>query len=135
MNLLFLCVANAARSQMAEGLAKKILGEKHGIQSAGSSPWKLHPFAAKVMTEVGIDISDQFSKSVKDIDCTKVDVIITLCNDEVCPVLSGCAKKYHWPLQDPATPMESEEAQIELFRRIRDEIKEKITNFKKVIGH
>ncbi len=124
MNILFLCVANSARSQMAEGLAQNILGNKAVVQSAGSHPSRLHPTAIEVMKEIGIDISGQFSKSVDTINPKDVDLVITLCNDEVCPLFLGDAKRLHWPLPDPVAF--SRQSELELFRSIRDEIKKRI---------
>ena len=100
MNILFLCVANSARSQMAEGLAKKILGEGHDIQSAGSEPsGKVHDFAVKALDEVGIDISKNQSKCTSDLSddfIGNLDFAITLCAEEVCPVIPSDAKKLHY---------------------------------------
>ena len=105
MNILFLCVANSARSQMAEGLAKSMLGQGHNIQSAGSIPsGRVHPNAVIAMDEIGIDIRDQFSKSLDSLDTTfinKLDFVVTLCADEICPVFENNAKHFHWPLEDP----------------------------------
>jgi len=105
MNILFLCVANSARSQMAEGLAKSMLGQGHNIQSAGSIPsGEVHPNAVIAMDEVGIDISNHFSKSVDDLDkdfIDNLDFVITLCAEEVCPILDNPCKKLHWMNIDP----------------------------------
>ena len=105
MNILFLCVANSARSQMAEGLAKSMLGQGHNIQSAGSIPsGEVHPNAVIAMDEIGIDIRDQFSKSTDDLDkdfIDNLDYAITLCAEEVCPVVPKATKIFHWPLLDP----------------------------------
>src|SRR3989338_483126 len=106
MNILFMCVANSARSQLAEGLAKAFFGNCAKIESAGSHPSKLNPFAVQVMKESGIDISRQWSKSTDDLSpgfIVKLDYVITLCAEEVCPVMVSKAKKLHWPLRDPAT--------------------------------
>ena len=84
--LLFLCVANSARSQMAEGLARARFGERARVQSAGSAPSSVNPLAVQAMAEVGIDISGQWSKRVDTIDPATVDTVVTLCADEVCPV-------------------------------------------------
>lgn len=130
MKILFLCVANSARSQMAEGLAKSIFGDKHLIQSAGSKPSKVNPLAIKVLSEENIDIKDQYSKCVDDIDPETVDIVITLCAEEVCPTFLGKATKYHWALTDPANPNLSEDEELNLFRQIRDQIKVKLINFK-----
>ena len=127
--ILFLCVANSARSQMAEGLAKKILGSQYQIQSAGSKPSKVNPFAIKALSELNIDISQQYSKSVENIAPESVDIVITLCAEEVCPVFLGKAIKLHWGLTDPANPSLSDEEQMNLFRKIRDQIKDLLENF------
>jgi len=106
MNILFLCVANSARSQMAEGLAKSMFGSEHNIQSAGSIPsGEVHPHAVIAMDEIGIDIRDQYSKSTDDLDknfIDNLDFAITLCAEEVCPVLPSKAKNLHWMNEDPA---------------------------------
>lgn len=106
MNILFLCVANSARSQMAEGLAKEILGDGHDIQSAGSIPsGEIHPNAIIAMHEIGIDITNQYSKSTDDLDkdfIDNLDFAITLCAEEVCPMLPSKAENLHWMNEDPA---------------------------------
>src|SRR3546814_4196774 len=84
MNVLFLCVANSARSQMAEGLARTLLDDRATVASAGSQPSQVNPYAVEAMAEIGIDISGQHSKSVADIDPASVDVVVTLCAEEVC---------------------------------------------------
>jgi arsenate reductase len=91
MKILFLCVENSARSQIAEGIAKKIFGNMADIQSAGSNPSKVHPLAIEVMKEHGIDISGQKSKSIDKIDMADIDWVITLCAEEICPYLGGHA--------------------------------------------
>lgn len=127
--LLFLCVANSARSQMAEGIARQLAGERWRIQSAGSSPSRVHPFALRALAEIGIDASGQFSKSVESIDPASVDTVITLCAEEVCPVFLGAARRLHWPLPDPAGAGESEEATWERFRQIRDELRRRLATW------
>lgn len=101
--VLFLCVANSARSQMAEGLARKILGAGVEVMSAGSQPSKVNPYAVEAMAEVGIDISGHRSKSVDEIDPASIDLVVTLCAEEVCPVLPGRVQRLHWPIADPAS--------------------------------
>ena len=117
MKILFLCVANSARSQMAKGLARKIFGESADIVSAGSSPSFVHPLSIEVMSELDIDISGHSSKSVKDIDLTTVDRIITLCADEVCPYVpaSSAIVMDHWPLPDPAKEAPTPAEQLDQF--------------------
>lgn len=125
MNILFLCVANSARSQMAEGLAKNIFKNLAKIESAGSKPSQVNPTALSVMNEWGIDLSSHFSKSVEDLDpdfIEKLDYIITLCAEEVCPILNSKAKKLHWPFPDPKD--------TDQFRQIRDSLSLKIQELK-----
>jgi len=114
--VLFLCVANSARSQLAEGLARARFGERVRVQSAGSRPSRVNPWAAAAMQEAGIDISAQRSKSVDEIDPTTVDLVVTLCAEEVCPVFAHPVRRLHWPLRDPATGGLAE------FRATRDAI-------------
>lgn len=127
-SVLFLCVANSARSQMAEGLARALFGPEFVIQSAGSSPSRVNPFAIKAMAEVGVDITDQTSKSVDTIDPKSVDLVITLCAEEVCPVFLGSAARLHWPLQDPDRKDEdlTDDERLEHFRIARDEIRRRL---------
>lgn len=133
MKILFLCVANSARSQLAEGLAKHLFPQAE-IQSAGSQPGKLNPYAVAVMKEIGIDISKHYSKSTDDLSpafLANLDYVITLCAEEVCPVLISKAKKLHWPFPDPAskTPLPEEES-LRRFRAARDAISAKLKEFK-----
>ena len=130
--VLFLCVANSARSQMAEGLARMMFGQRATIQSAGSKPTTVHPYAIEVMREVGADLASHTSKSVETIDPAAADIIITLCAEEVCPVLLGkAARRIHWPIADPASsePACSPEQMLERFRRSRDAIRAKLESF------
>jgi arsenate reductase len=123
-SLLFLCVANSARSQMAEGLARKLFGDRVRVQSAGSNPSRVNPYAVEVLREVGIDLTTQRSKSVETIDAASVDTVITLCAEEVCPVFLGTVRRLHWPIQDPASndPTLSREEMLAGFRTARDQI-------------
>ena len=123
-SLLFLCVANSARSQIAEGLARKLFGNRVHVQSAGSSPSRVNPYAIEVMREVGIDLTIHSSKSVETIDPQSVDTVITLCAEEVCPVFLGRARRIHWPIPDPASedPTISHDEMLARFRAARDQI-------------
>lgn len=125
MNILFMCVANSARSQLAEGLARSMFGTKASFFSAGSMPSKVNPLAVKVLREISIDIAGHSSKSVEDIPQKEFDYVITLCAEEVCPVFFGKTTKLHWPFEDPAGEASLELAEVN-FRRTRDLIKEKI---------
>jgi arsenate reductase len=87
--VLFLCVANSARSQMAEGLGRMIFGGRVAVQSAGSEPSVVNPYAIEVMGELGVDLTTHRSKSVQTIDPEKIGTVVTLCAEEVCPVFLG----------------------------------------------
>ena len=127
--ILFLCVANSARSQLAEGLARHRFGDRARIQSAGSQPSRVNPLAVEALRVVGIDASGHTSKSADAIDRATVDVVVTLCAEEVCPVFLGSARRLHWPIPDPAGP----EASIERFRTARDTIAAKLEELESCI--
>ena len=126
--ILFLCVANSARSQMAEGLARHLFGGAVEAQSAGSAPSRVNPYAIRVMEEIGVDISGQTSKSVETIDPKSVDLVVTLCAEEVCPVFLSDAPRLHWPIEDPDRKDAdlTEEERLDHFRRARDQIRTRI---------
>lgn len=126
--ILFLCVANSARSQMAEGLARARFGERTHIASAGSRPSRVNPFAIEVMGELGIDISAHESTSVDEIAPSDVDLVITLCAEEVCPLFLSDAQRLHWPIADPDRPDEelTDEERRDHFRQARDQIAARI---------
>lgn len=128
--VLFLCVANSARSQMAEGLARALFGDRANVQSAGSRPSRVNPYAVEVMREVGIDLTGHHSKSVNDVDPATVDTVITLCAEEICPVFLGQARRLHWPLPDPASeaPL-PREAMLQRFRTVRDTLRGMLGRF------
>jgi arsenate reductase len=123
--ILFLCVANSARSQMAEGLGRMIFGDRVHVQSAGSEPSAVNPYAVEVMRELGVDLATHRSKSVQTIDPATVDTVITLCAEEVCPAFLGRARRLHWPIPDPATrdPSIPREELLTRFRTARDQIR------------
>lgn len=125
--VLFLCVANAARSQMAEALARLLFGDRVRVQSAGSMATHVHEDAVAVMAERGIDISGARSKSVETIDPATVDTVITLCAEEVCPLWPGAIQRLHWPLPDPAAAPAGERRAR--FRSTRDEIERRLILF------
>lgn len=120
--LIFLCVANAARSQMAEGLARARAPSGWTVHSAGSHPGTLHPLAVQVMSEIGIDIRHHRSKGLDSVPLDTADVMVTLCAEEVCPVTPRVPVRLHWPLPDPAAVLGSAEARLRAFRHVRDEI-------------
>lgn len=124
-SVLFLCVANSARSQMAEGLARDHFGDAVRVQSAGSAPTRVNPYAIRAMAEVGIDLAGHASTAVGDIDPSTVDLVITLCAEEVCPAWLGDAQRLHWPLSDPDRADEelTDDARLAYFRAARDAIR------------
>jgi arsenate reductase (thioredoxin) len=127
--ILFLCVANSARSQMAEGLARYLFGTHAEILSAGSRPSKVNPYAIEVMSEIGIDIRNHHSKSVDEVDAGSADLVVTLCADEVCPVLPGRVQRLHWPIPDPASddPSLTPDQMRARFRTARDDLRARIS--------
>ena len=126
--ILFLCVANSARSQMAEGLARRMFGSAVRIQSAGSRPSRVNPYAMQVMREVGIDLTAHTSKSVDVIDPDSIDIVVTLCAEEVCPAWLGSAGRLSWAIEDPASDDASlSHAEfLRRFRAARDAIRDKL---------
>lgn len=125
--LLFLCVANSARSQMAEGLARHLGGDRLRVQSAGSTPSRVNPLAVQAMAEIGVDLAAHRSKPVGEIDPATVDTVVTLCAEEVCPTWLGSAHRLHWGLPDPAGHDEPAAASLGRFRQVRDELRRRIT--------
>jgi arsenate reductase len=122
--VLFLCVANSARSQMAEGLARNLAPPGYRFLSAGSEPRTLNPLAVAALAEDGIDISEQRAKSVGEIPLDTVDTIVTLCAEEVCPVVPGAVHRLHWPLPDPAAVAGGDAERLRAFRETRDRLRE-----------
>ena len=135
--LLFLCVANSARSQMAEGLARVRFGDRVRVSSAGSSPATVNSFAIAALDELGIDISGHRSKSVDMIDPASVDLVVTLCAEEVCPAFLGKARRLHWPLPDPAGAAGSDAERLAGFRSVRDDIARRLETLDELLpgGH
>lgn len=125
---LFLCVANSARSQMAEGLARRLFGARVPVESAGSRPSRVNPYAIEAMGEVGVDLTGHHSKPVDDVDRAAVARVITLCAEEVCPVWLGAATRLHWPIPDPASddPSLAPDELRARFRAARDEILQRL---------
>ncbi|KDA00892.1 arsenate reductase ArsC [Hyphomonas oceanitis] len=131
MHILFLCVANSARSQMAEGLARHRFGNRAEVASAGSMPTKPNPYAIEAMAGLGIDITGHTSKSVDGMNAGDFDYVITLCAEEVCPWLPGTTQRLHWPIDDPASddPTLTPDDMRKRFARARDIIHAKLAEF------
>lgn len=121
--ILFICTGNSCRSQMAEGFARKMM-PMWRVFSAGTRPGRLNPNAVKVMAEVGIDISEQYSKALADIE-EMPDVVVTFCDSAKaeCPVFAGAAKVMHWEIEDPFDVTGDAEEVLQVYRRVRDEIR------------
>lgn len=123
--VLILCTGNSARSQMAEGLLRRDGGDSFEVESAGVEPSIVRPEAIEAMNEIGIDISNHRSKSVDEFVGQKFDYIITVCDNakESCPVFPGNAERIHQSFEDPPAAVGDYESRLEIFRRVRDEIR------------
>ncbi|MCX6096720.1 MAG: arsenate reductase ArsC [Candidatus Bipolaricaulota bacterium] len=119
---LFLCVANSARSQMAE-VARAVAPRGVTVWSAGSSPACVRPEAVTVMREIGIDISGQRAKSIAEIPADEIDTVVTLCGGNACPILLGSARYFHWGIPDPAAVEGREAIRLVAFLSARDELR------------
>lgn len=129
--ILVLCTGNSARSQMAEGLLRQVLGDRFEIFSAGTRPSHVRPEAIAVMRELGINISGHRSKHLDEFRDTEFRYVITVCDNaaETCPVFPGVAERTHWSFEDPAAVEGDEETRLAAFRRIRDQIAERVRSF------
>ena len=130
LRVLILCTANSARSQMAEGILRSLAGDRVEAFSAGTHPSGVNPFAIRVMQEIGIDISGQYSKSVMEFIGKPLDVVITVCDNaaENCPVFPGPVERIHWSFPDPAAA-EGDQAKLVAFRAVRDGLIERFRTF------
>ena len=130
--VLFLCTGNSARSQMAEGLVNHFLGERWQACSAGTAPaGYVHPLAIEAMRELGIDISWQRSKGTDGFRDVELDLVITVCDGaaESCPVWLGRGRRVHLSFPDPAQAIGSHAERLEVFRRVRDGMRERVLDF------
>jgi arsenate reductase len=130
--ILILCTGNSCRSHLAEGILKHALGDRFRVESAGSKPaGYVHPLAVKALAEIGIDIAEHHSKHMDLFLTDEVETVITVCGnaDQACPVFPGQMSRHHWPFDDPAHATGSEEEQMEVFRRVRDEIRRVFTAY------
>lgn len=130
-HVLFLCVHNSARSQIAEGLLRARASDRYEVFSAGSEPSRVHPLAIQVLRERGVDISTARSKNVREFLDAPIDVVITLCADEVCPVFPRPVTHLHWGLPDPSTVQGSEAERLNAFRCVADQLEQFIEQFVK----
>ncbi len=129
--VLFFCTENACRSQMAEGLVNHYLAGRLKAFSAGVAPTRLNPRAVRVMAELGIDISAQRAKSVADLAGEQFDLVVTVCDSarEQCPIFPGRTRQHHISFPDPARATGAEAEILDAFRRVRDEMRQKLIPF------
>ena len=129
--VLILCTGNSARSQMAEGLLRHDAGDRFEVVSAGVEPSHVRPHAIEVMREVGIDISNHRSKSVNEFTGEDFDYVITVCDNanERCPLFPGNTRRIHWSFDDPAEAEGEDPEKLAVFRRVRDEIRDRLRAF------
>jgi arsenate reductase len=123
--ILVLCTGNSCRSHLAEGILRRELGERYRVESAGSKPTGfVHPLAIRAMREIGLDITGHHSKHLDEFLNSDVETVITVCGnaDQACPMFPGQMNRHHFPFDDPAHAEGTEEEQMEVFRRVRDEI-------------
>ena len=129
--VLFLCTGNAARSQMAEGLLRHLAGDRFEVFSAGTEPVGVHPFAVEVMREIGVDIAAHRSKPSKEFLGQSFAYVITVCDraKERCGIFPGAVQRLDWALDDPAAATGTATERLAAFRRIRDQIEQRVRSF------
>jgi arsenate reductase len=134
--VLFLCVHNSARSQMAEGLLRARAGDRFEAFSAGNEATEVRPLAIAAMAEMGIDISGQHSKTTADLGGQRFDYVITVCDDakEACPYYPNAEQQVHWRFDDPAAATGTDDDRLAVYRRVRDEIAARIHEFVSAAG-
>jgi thioredoxin type arsenate reductase len=125
-HIVFLCVANSARSQMAEALSRASAPTGWTVSSAGSQPSRVNPLALRVLAEIGLDIRHHRSKGLDEISLEDADLVVTLCAEEVCPVTPPTVERLSWAMADPAAVDGSEEERLAAFRDTRDEIQRRV---------
>ncbi|MCD4751565.1 MAG: arsenate reductase ArsC [Anaerolineaceae bacterium] len=135
MQVLILCTANSARSQMSEGLLRGMAGDRFEVYSAGSEPSVVNPYAIRVMAEEGIDISRHTSKKLTVFLEKEFDYVITVCDNAAknCPNFAGKAKRIHWGLADPAGSGHTDEEHMQNFRNARDQLKTHLQEWLKAV--
>jgi len=129
--VLFICTHNSARSQMAEGFLRHLAGDDFEVHSAGTEASVVRPLAIEVMSEIGVDISGQSSKTLQHYLDEPWDFVITVCDDanESCPVFPGASERMHWSFEDPSKATGTEEERRVVFRRVRDQVIQRVRIF------
>ena len=132
--VLFLCTHNSARSQMAEGLLRKMAGDSFEVFSAGTGKTRVHPLAVEAMGELGIDISAHASKTLDAFQGQHFDYVITVCDraNESCPTFPGDTERIHWTFDDPTAATGSDEQRLRAFRTGRDAIQHRLRIFQTI---
>ena len=132
--VLFLCTHNSARSQMAEGFLRAMAGDRFEAQSAGTEKTSVNPLAIRVMAERGIDLGGHTSKVYDGLLQERWDHLVTVCDDanERCPFIPGVANRLHWSFEDPSRAKGSEDERLQTFRRIRDQIQQRLAEWLKM---
>ena len=129
--VLFLCTHNSARSQIAEGFLRSLADDRFDVASAGTEATRVHPLAIRAMADVGVDISRHTSKMLDALVEQPWDYVITVCDDahEACPVFPRASNRLHWSFEDPSRASGSDDERLEVFRRVRDQILRRITDW------
>ena len=129
--VLFLCTHNSARSQMAEGLLRHMAGDQFEVFSAGTERTRVHPLAVDAMREIGIDISNQRSKTLDEFDGQHFDYVITVCDraNESCPIFPGDTQRIHWSFDDPSAATGTDDQRLRAFRDVREGIQQRLRMF------
>jgi arsenate reductase (thioredoxin) len=129
--VLFLCTHNSARSQMAEGFLRAMAGDRFEAGSAGTEKTSVNPLAVRAMAELGIDLGGHTSKLYADVASEAWNYLITVCDDanERCPWVPGSVQRLHWSFPDPSRATGSDEERLAVFRRVRDQIQERLTDW------
>ncbi|MGH2377968.1 MAG: arsenate reductase ArsC [Candidatus Limnocylindria bacterium] len=133
-SVLFLCVHNSARSQMAEGLLRHIAGDRFEVASAGIEAGSVRPEAVEVMREIGIDISHHRSKRADELSDRSFDLVVTTCDEakDACPLFPGAPQMLHWGFPDPAAVTGTHEERLRAFRRVRDGLRDEVQQLARV---
>ena len=128
--IIFICTANSCRSQIAEGVMRKLAGDKFDVFSAGSHPSLVHPMSIKVMKEIGIDITSHTSDPISKFLSKNVNIVVTVCDNanKVCPVFPGKVERIHWSIKDPFKGWNSHPDDLVNFRKTREDLTARIKN-------
>ena len=128
--IIFICTGNACRSQIAEGVMRKLAGDKFDVFSAGSHPSLVHPMSIKVMKEIGIDITAHNSDPISKFLSKNINIVVTVCDnaDKICPVFPGKVERIHWSIKDPFKGWNSHPDDLVNFRKTREDLTARIKN-------